>query len=516
MADALDLLIARGPPPVDFSALGDLPKAYWEGLGQKYTQTQRDLFQGGLPKDASGRTDYGKIAEMMIQSGGAPAVQQGLPILGMALTQQRQDILGGGQGGQPPSQTISPSISRPGGGAPPQLATSEESGPFNGPRVTLRGLVLRANGGNEQAAAQTTADIASQHKIDPDAYLSRDEAIRVVQTLRGGQVAQAPEAQQAAQPQQAPQAPATFGDRFGAAYGNPPVQVRQQQQSGQPPGAEPTLSDPTLGGVLEGQWIGKPQAQLRVLRQFMSDPNLPKNEQENYKQQVENIVGALKQERDARLKEPEARGKGRGEYYIKKFETIAADGDKARASLNTLDAAEQIMQQPGFYSGPANAQVLLLKQAAAAIGADPNAASSMESFRGLANRTVFDTLGGLGNQISEGDRKFVIGAFPSLENTPQGNKVMIEIMRRMNARKLEVSKAAQNYKDGNLDVGFDRMVSKYAEETPLFPKNDPIRSLGKGAKSAPASGGFTEGQTATNPKTGKQKIFRNGAWADLL
>jgi hypothetical protein len=49
MADSLDLLIARGPPPVNFSPIGDLPRDYWEGQDQAQKQKLRDAFKAGIP-----------------------------------------------------------------------------------------------------------------------------------------------------------------------------------------------------------------------------------------------------------------------------------------------------------------------------------------------------------------------------------------------------------------------------------------------------------------------------------
>jgi hypothetical protein len=334
--------------------------------------------------------------------------------------------------------------------------------------------VLRATGGDEKAAEARSGELARQLGIDPDTYLSREDVVRAGQALRGGQVAQAP---------------ATFGDRFGAAYGNPPAQVRQQAQPGINPAAEPKISDPTLLGLLKGPWVGRPQAYLSTLQQFMSDPNLPKNELENYKQQVEAINKALEQERGTTLKEPTVRGEKRAEHYAKKFETITTEGDKARDLNTTFDAAEQLMLQPGFYSGPAKDQVLLLKQAAAVLGfSNPDAASSVEAFRALGNKAVVDTLGRLGSGVSNNDAKLAAQASLTLENTPEGNRKLIGIMRRINERKLEIASMAHNYKDGNLDVGFDRMVAQYARDNPLFPKaeRDEIARLTVN----PAKGGY--------------------------
>jgi hypothetical protein len=86
MADFQNIasLIALGPrvPSVDFSGLGNLPNAYWEGLNQAHTQELQDLFKGGrLPVNPDGSVDYGQVSRMLLEHGGAGAVGTALPLM---------------------------------------------------------------------------------------------------------------------------------------------------------------------------------------------------------------------------------------------------------------------------------------------------------------------------------------------------------------------------------------------------------------------------------------------------
>lgn len=83
-------LIAQVPrvPAVDFSALGNLPNSYWEGLNQAHTQELQDLFKGGrLPTNPDGSINWDQAGRMLLQAGGAPALPQALSLTNQAAYQ---------------------------------------------------------------------------------------------------------------------------------------------------------------------------------------------------------------------------------------------------------------------------------------------------------------------------------------------------------------------------------------------------------------------------------------------
>jgi hypothetical protein len=120
--------------------------------------------------------------------------------------------------------------------------------------------------------------------------------------------------------------------------------------------------------------------------------------------------------------------------------------------------------------------------------------------------------GSLGAQISNSDRDFMAATFPQLANTPEGNRQMIAHFRRIAERQQQVSRMAREYaarNNGRLDPKFDDEIAKFAEENPLFPRNEsqqPQQQQG---------GGIRDGATATNPQTGQRIQFRNGQWVPM-
>lgn len=154
-------------------------------------------------------------------------------------------------------------------------------------------------------------------------------------------------------------------------------------------------------------------------------------------------------------------------------------GQSAQSALSSLDVLDNSMKDPSFYSGPgAEKFALPLRQAQAAFGGDPKAAASMETFRANASKAALDAMGGsLGSGFSNADRDFVLNQVPNLANSPEGNKQLIDVSRKVRQREIEISKKAREYASkngGRLDAGFDGVLQDYAEKNPLFKGAAPV------------------------------------------
>lgn len=69
MADALDLLIARGPQQVDFSGITNLPESFSKGQQMGADYRTRQSLKGGLPRTADGQIDFAAAADMIAKAG---------------------------------------------------------------------------------------------------------------------------------------------------------------------------------------------------------------------------------------------------------------------------------------------------------------------------------------------------------------------------------------------------------------------------------------------------------------
>jgi muramidase (phage lysozyme) len=179
--------------------------------------------------------------------------------------------------------------------------------------------------------------------------------------------------------------------------------------------------------------------------------------------------------------------------FAKRYDDISTQAQGAPDAIAKLDRMTALSKDPNFYSGTGAGTVQFFKQALAALGGDPNAAAPMEEFAALSNRAVLDTMGGsLGTGFSNADRDFVVSTVPALDATPQGNLKRIDVLRRINQRKIEIGKMADDYvmQNGQLDAGFNKLLSQYAETHPLFGDLSGQSGSQPQAPAAPAADGW--------------------------
>lgn len=162
-----------------------------------------------------------------------------------------------------------------------------------------------------------------------------------------------------------------------------------------------------------------------------------------------------------------------GKDNAKLFLGYQTKGRDAAGALGTLGVLDKLTTDPRFYSGTGGEMVTGAKRAAASLGvASPDAAGPNELFGAMSNKLVLDAAGGsLGAQISNGDRDFIQRTAPSLGATPEGNRALIGIQKKIYTRNQEVAQLARDYvrkNNGRMDSGFEQVVADHAERNPLF------------------------------------------------
>jgi hypothetical protein len=181
--------------------------------------------------------------------------------------------------------------------------------------------------------------------------------------------------------------------------------------------------------------------------------------------------------------------------YADVFTGLQKSGRNAPRTLGTLNAMEGYLNDPNFHSGFGGETALRVNQGLTALGIkDSKAASATEAFRALGNQTVIDAAGGsLGTAVSNGDRDFIAQTAPNLANTPEGNRELIGMRKKLAQREIDASKFAREYaakNGGRLDAKFDDALAQWAEANPLF--------KGQAPRGAPSQG--RAGQTGTGVK----------------
>ncbi len=167
-----------------------------------------------------------------------------------------------------------------------------------------------------------------------------------------------------------------------------------------------------------------------------------------------------------------AYSKERGGQFAKDAGAFQQAGVAANNTLTQLDVMDQAMSDPNFYSGFGADQLTTLKQAMVAMGGNPDMVSSTETFAAAAKNAALSNMGGsLGSGFSNADRDFVERQVPSLAYSPQGNKAIIGVNRKIQERKIQIAQMAMQYEaqNGQLDIGFYKQLSDWSQQNPLFP-----------------------------------------------
>jgi hypothetical protein len=203
--------------------------------------------------------------------------------------------------------------------------------------------------------------------------------------------------------------------------------------------------------------------------------------------------------------------------YIKKYDAIQTAGDRARMDIPQLELARQLTEDPNFYSGVGEKYNLLLKRATVALGGDPNAAAPQEAFRKVVSNSILDQIKGMAGtgQIRVAEIKLMEQAAANAENTPQANRLLLELSTRLQKRASTIADMAQSYNGGRLDAGFDRKVAEYDRKNPLISDKEipNFRAIINPPKAQAASGPVKVGSPAERdalPK-GAQYIAPDGS-----
>lgn len=154
----------------------------------------------------------------------------------------------------------------------------------------------------------------------------------------------------------------------------------------------------------------------------------------------------------------------------------AADG---RRKVAVLSRMEGILSDPNVYTGAGANLVLQAKRMAKAMGFDVGDLSGPEAINAISNQFALELRnpsGGAGmpGALSDKDREFLQQSVPGLERTPGANKLIIDYMRRMAERSVQVDQLRRDYVRENkrLDEGFYDRLAEWSAANPLFTPAD--------------------------------------------
>jgi len=168
--------------------------------------------------------------------------------------------------------------------------------------------------------------------------------------------------------------------------------------------------------------------------------------------------------------EAKAVGKGQGERYNE----IIKAGDTGIKNKSQYSRLEQLLE--GVNTGkltPAGTQVAAVANSLG-LNIDKNLGNKQAAVA-LTNMLALELrnpAGGAGmpGAMSDKDREFLTASVPSLSQSPEGNKLMIQYAKAIAQRNIDVARLATAYRRKNktLDIGFNDELAAWSESHPLF------------------------------------------------
>lgn len=551
MAD-IDQIIAGGAKTnanFDFNSLINVPAR--QAAEEAYKQEGRDLFKGGVPLNKDGTIDYGAMRDALFKHGdvGQGTALDNLDLqrqklkFGLAQSEEmRRYQLGlppSDQSGQSSSQSPPPmlppsanrSASTPvapalnqGTGPQAQGAAPAPSGTApTGARASVM-QVLAAQGIPNDQLENASASVGRQLGVDPKQQLDlNDPQVRnvlapaVAQLKRMGVGNIIPPGQPAPdQPLQPPGAvPVPQSRPPGAPGPQPMAQAAPPQAVPQPPPQAPQGQTSPVTSAMTGTTApatpSRAERAIAFYQSVLTNPNsaaenikgaqlqldhLLKNaeltpELKNYAHAVSQGFTGTAQDLATKIEADKTYAAENTKSYIKKYDAIQTAGDRARTDLPKLDLAVRLTKDPNFYSGVGENYNLILKRAITALGGDENTAAPQEAFRKVVSDTILDQIKAMAGTgpVRVAEMKIIEAAAANPGNTPQANRLVLELASRMQKRAATLADMAQNYNNGRLDSGFERKVAAYDRANPLISDNEipDFRKIigGAGAKATP-------------------------------
>lgn len=194
--------------------------------------------------------------------------------------------------------------------------------------------------------------------------------------------------------------------------------------------------------------------------------------------------------------------KGMGEAAAKRFTTLNDAQTASRTKLKTLDIMDAVSDDPNMYQGSGGESVAQMKNLGKTVfGMDIKGTDSSTVFQSMSNSLALkarSTAGGEGmpGAMSDADRKFLTETVPGISKPKEGNKLLIEVSRRLERRSMEEAAEEANFiasNNGSMVGVSEHMKEWSTKQPPMFDDlRDKAASLG-GDSGGPKAGTVEDG-----------------------
>lgn len=171
---------------------------------------------------------------------------------------------------------------------------------------------------------------------------------------------------------------------------------------------------------------------------------------------------------------------GRKEYakedakrFAKMDNDIYTSAGEAQHQIATLDQLKTLLSNPSVYQGAFGDYAQFARKIASSVGLPVEGIADADLVQSIGNSLVLQARklnGGMPGALSDKDLMFLKQMSVSLNNSPGANAQIVENLKSVHQRALDVENLRQKYvaEHGHLDRGFQKIVMDYANAHPLF------------------------------------------------
>jgi len=195
--------------------------------------------------------------------------------------------------------------------------------------------------------------------------------------------------------------------------------------------------------------------------------------------------------------------KERGGALAKEYGTIQSEAQKARSRIGQLRQLDTLLSDPNVYTGTGAQAINAVKRAGKTLfGMDFQGVDKADAARRIVNEMALSFKGDLPGPMSDSDRQFLQEIPPNIGDTAQGRKLLVELMKQKEQRKVEMAQIAREYaraNSGRLDDGWYDVAARYAEQNPMFDKDMMEQAkdvAGSAEQRSPYAGSYPSVQSA--------------------
>ncbi len=538
---------------------GDIGNAAWEGNQRARQLRLQGLFRDGLPTLPNGQPDLGAASSALLKSGGADFAKELLPFLYNLNGQQSFfNMLGGGGGGGGQSGQTLPSVSG-GTGEPASIRTNNPGAQWAGDVAGQYGATGKINlpGGNNAAVfPDKESGAAAQFALLDKGYTGKTlgEAIKkwsggndsrayadsvsratglpldtklthdVLAGPQGIKLAQAMARVEAGR--EYPMSDEQWGNAQRRAFGNPMATVSPGSEFSVPAGSESDAhrydmlaAKYNLAAAMPGVTAPQSAAAKAEAERYSGLAKEIRSQAGKYYEPTDTLREFAAGRRGGEdLGAFEARRAGEKEGATneasetgKMLQGLAEKGLDARAHSALINSVAELGEKVPYGIIPK------IQSELGKYGVETKGLSDIQSYEAAISYLAPQLRPVGSGRLLQNELSAFKASLGGLMVTPEGRRISLENLKLLSNFQEQVGSVAANT---NIPA-VERMKLIYQIPPPrLKTMEDVQQGRGSGgyipqqtsAQQNPQTGQWSEGQTATNPRTGQRIILRGGQW----